>query len=163
MRQFYLLVLVCSLGHSLLWSQINVEQGRLEADSLVKNGAFLEASVKFAELAAEWQRRRVWDSVYHFRSNEASQYKAAGQYAAAKEKYGILIADLEGRKPVSALAGRIYYEMGSNHIYASEFTEGLAWLEKSLAFEDSQVTPDSLTIAKATEWTGITYDILGDI
>ena len=162
MRGFQFLLLVWGFGQPALWSQINVEQTRLEADSLVKSGAFLKASGKYAELAAAWRRQEIWDSTFHYQSKEANQYNALGQYEVAREKYEALIAAMENRKPIPSLAGRIYYEMGSNHIYASEFPEGLSWLEKSLAFENSQAKPDSLTIAKATEWTGITFNFLGE-
>ncbi len=158
-----LLLLSCQLFCSFLIGQNTAQSLLKEAQKLSDEGAYNEAALKFSELADFWKNQNQRDSFYFYQYKEASHYSSAYQFEKAGKLLDDLIMELEGLDDLPSFLGMVYYNSGSNAVYLNQFDKALTELEKTLQFEQSRPIPDSLYLAKATEWKGLTYSYLGDL
>ena len=137
------------------WTQTTCEALRVKFDSLYQNGDYEEAIHTADQIILCWKKENNSDSVYFYRYRRAHTYGVSGDHPRSVQEADKVIADLERHPPLPGYMGGLYYTAGSNRFFMSQFDEATALLNRSLDFEESRPHPDTLTLAKATEWKGL--------
>jgi len=146
-----------------LYAQTNIKRILAEADQLANEGNFEAAAERYQILANYWEKNSQTDSSHFYRYREATQYSLAYAFGKATQLLQQVIDVLEKKEQPPTYLGRVYYQHGSNYVYVNEFEKALYYLDKCLIFENNRPRPDSLYLAKATEWKGLTYSYLGEL
>lgn len=134
-----------------------------EAQQLSRTGSYEQAAVLFKEIADYWQTQGQQDSTFFYLYREASHYGNAYQFEKAEKLLIDLIHRAEGQTILPDFMGRVYYRLGSNFVFLNNFESAFEYLNKCLDFEKGRPQPDSLYIAKAIEWKGLTFKYTGDL
>ncbi len=157
------LIVFFVFASQVLPGQDSVRERLVQAEKLSEEGAFEKAALIFKEIADYWKEQKQPDSIFFYQYREASQYSNAYQFERAARQLDELIPKIEIQNRRPDFLGRVYYRAGSNYVYLNEFEKALQLLDQCLVFEKARPVPDTLYIAKATEWKGLSYSYLGNL
>ncbi|HKL04170.1 MAG TPA: tetratricopeptide repeat protein, partial [Cryomorphaceae bacterium] len=145
------------------FAQIQPGETRRHAQALSDSGQFISASAKYAELYRYWKDENVLDSAYFYKYKELHHLGLSGANKECTDQLIELVAVFDQTSQYPRFASHIYYTIGSNFLYQNEFDKALEFLERSMVFEQKQHDADTLYIAKAMEWKGLTNIYAGDM
>src|SRR5690606_27204937 len=150
-----LIVILLVMFPFISYGQSRGDTLRAEFNQLYDSGRFEDALLGADALIAYWKTHNRKDSAAFYQYRHAHTLGVMGMPSESVAESEKLIAGLEGNLPLPNFTGGLYFTYGSNLLYLSEFAKAKKMLNKSIAFESAQITPDTLTLAKATEWKGL--------
>ncbi len=136
-------------------AQAEANELRNQFNQLYDSGRYDEALLKADELTALWKSKNQKDSLAYYRHRHAHTLGVMGMPTESVAESEALVAKLEAHPPLPSFMGSVYFTYGSNMLYLSEFSKAKEILNKSIFFEAQRSTPDTLILAKATEWKGL--------
>ncbi len=136
-------------------AQTDIDALRNQFKNQYDSGNFDIALLKVDTIITYWQNQNQNDSVTFYRYEHAKTLGQSGESYMAVEEADKLINELEIDPPLPNFMGKLYFVYGKNLLYLSEFVKSTEILNKAIAFETSQLNPDTAIIANATEWKGI--------
>lgn len=151
----FLIVILLVVTPFLSRSQTTSDKLRTEFNQQYDSGRFDEALLKADALIAYWKTQNQKDSISFYQYRHAHTLGVMGMPTESVEESAKLVVELEANPPLPSFTGGLYFTYGSNLLYLSEFAKAKEMLNKSIAFERARPIPDTLTLAKSTEWKGL--------
>lgn len=153
---FRLLLVIFSLTISMLChGQSRGDILRTEFNQQYDSGRYDEALLKAKALIAFWKTQNQTDSTSFYQYRHAHTLGVMGMPSEAVSESQKLVSHIDNHRPLPSFTGALYFTYGSNLLYLSEFAKAKEMLNISIDFERERVKPDTLILAKATEWKGL--------
>ncbi|MFN2429200.1 MAG: CHAT domain-containing protein [Cryomorphaceae bacterium] len=151
------------LSYTWCFGQINPDSARIDANNLSAAGNFMRAADAYEGLYHYWEDIGVQDSAYFYKYKELHHLGQAGMNKACTDQLETLVSTFEKTGNYPRFSSQIFYSLGSNYLYQSEFESALKFLDRVVEFEENQTDTDTIYIAKALEWKGLTNIYAGDM